>query len=89
MVRGSVIVQAVVIAVVLTTSGYDAGLSVADQPETVSTGIRVLMGGVPFVVAGLAWLCFWAYPLRGQDVPPADDAAADGDEPRDAEVLSH
>ncbi len=87
-VRGSVIVQAVVIAVVLTTSGYDAGLAVADQPETVSTGIRVLMGGVPFVVSGLAWLCFWAYPLRGQDVPPDGGATADGDEPRDAEVLS-
>ncbi|WP_336708207.1 MFS transporter [Oerskovia sp. USHLN155] len=94
-VRGSVIVQAVVIAVVLGATGYDAGLAVGAQPETVSTGIRVLMGGVPLAVAGLAWLCFWAYPLRGLDVPPggAGDAgdlpgAAGDDEPQDAEVLS-
>jgi len=76
-VRGSVIVQAVALALVLTSSGYDASLAVAAQPETVATGIRVLMGGVPFVVAGLAWLCFWAYPLRGLDVPSVggpDDA---------------
>lgn len=69
-VRGAVVVQAVVVAAVLGATGYDATLEVAQQPDAVATGVRLLMGGVPCVVAALAWLCFLAYPLRGRDAEP-------------------
>ncbi|MFE6967733.1 MFS transporter [Isoptericola sp. NPDC057653] len=63
-VRGSVVVQAVVVAGVLAASGYVEGVAPAAQVETVSTGVRLLIGGVPVVLAALAFVCFWLYPLR-------------------------
>ena len=66
-VRGSVVLQAVVAAVVLTASGFDASLGEA-QPEAVDGGIRVMVAVVPLVFAALAWLCFWLYPIRTRDV---------------------
>jgi len=66
-VRGSVVLQAVVAAVVLTSSGFDASLGDA-QPETVDGGIRVMVAVVPLVFAALAWLCFWLYPIRTRDL---------------------
>lgn len=67
-VRGSVIVQAVLVAGVLGASGYVEGLAdTAAQPETVGTGVRLLLGGAPVVIAVLAFVCFWFYPLRGRD----------------------
>ncbi|MGW8483083.1 MFS transporter [Microbacterium sp. NPDC055903] len=62
-VRGSVVVQAVVAAWVLGASGYDAALGDA-QPETVDGAIRVMLAVVPMVLTALAWLCFWLYPIR-------------------------
>jgi GPH family glycoside/pentoside/hexuronide:cation symporter len=66
-VRGSVVLQAVVVAVVLTVSGFDASLG-EGQPESVDAGIRVMVAVVPLVFSALAWLCFFAYPIRTQDV---------------------
>ncbi|MFJ4017265.1 MFS transporter [Microbacterium sp. NPDC090014] len=66
-VRGSVVLQAVVAAVVLTASGFDASLGDA-QPEAVDGGIRVMVAVVPLVFAALAWLCFWLYPIRTRDL---------------------
>ncbi|WP_311243530.1 MFS transporter [Microbacterium sp. WCS2018Hpa-23] len=66
-VRGSVVLQAVVAAVVLTASGFDASLGDA-QPEAVDGGIRVMVAVVPMVFAALAWLCFWLYPIRARDL---------------------
>lgn len=66
-VRGSVVLQAVVAAAVLTASGFDASLGDA-QPEAVDGGIRVMVAVVPLVFAALAWLCFWAYPIRTRDL---------------------
>jgi GPH family glycoside/pentoside/hexuronide:cation symporter len=66
-VRGSVVLQAVVAAVVLTASGFDASLGEA-QPEEVDGGIRVMVAVVPLVFAALAWLCFWLYPIRTRDL---------------------
>ncbi|CAH0258721.1 Inner membrane symporter YicJ [Microbacterium sp. Bi98] len=66
-VRGSVVLQAVVAAVVLTASGFDASLGEA-QPEAVDGGIRVMVAVVPLVFAALAWLCFWLYPIRTRDL---------------------
>ena len=66
-VRGSVVLQAVVAAVVLTASGFDASLGDA-QPVAVDGGIRVMVAVVPLVFAALAWLCFWLYPIRTRDL---------------------
>jgi GPH family glycoside/pentoside/hexuronide:cation symporter len=66
-VRGSVVLQAVVAAVVLTASGFDASLGEA-QPEEVDGGIRVMVAVVPLIFAALAWLCFWLYPIRTRDL---------------------
>lgn len=70
-VRGSVIVQAVLVAGVLGASGYVEGAGDVAQPESVSTGVRLLLGGVPVLVAVLAFVCFWLYPLRGRDAGEA------------------
>ena len=66
-VRGSVVLQAVVAAVVLTGSGFDAALGDA-QPETVDGGIRLMLAVVPLGFTALAWLCFWLCPIRSRDV---------------------
>ena len=66
-VRGSVVLQAVVAAVVLTSSGFDASLGDA-QPGTVDGGIRLMAALVPMGFAALAWLCFWLYPIRTRDL---------------------
>lgn len=66
-VRGSVVLQAIVAAIVLTSSGFDSSLGDA-QPESVDAGIRVMVAVVPLVFSALAWLCFFAYPIRSRDV---------------------
>lgn len=66
-VRGSVVLQAVVAAWVLTASGFDASLGDA-QPGSVDGGIRLMLAVVPLAFAALAWLCFWLYPIRTRDV---------------------
>lgn len=67
LVRGSVVLQAIVVAWVLTASGFDAALGDA-QPETVDGGIRIMLTVVPVGFTALAWLCFWLYPIRTRDV---------------------
>ncbi|MEN5074292.1 MFS transporter [Isoptericola cucumis] len=79
-VRGSVVVQAVVLAVVLGASGYVEGAA-AQAPE-VATGVRLLIGAVPVVLAAAAFVCFWLYPLRGRDdaaVAAAESSPTAGD----------
>ncbi len=66
-VRGSVVLQAVVAAVVLTASGFDASLDDA-QPETVNGGIRLMVAVVPMVFTALGWVCFFLYPIRTRDL---------------------
>lgn len=70
-VRGSVVLQAVVAAVVLTASGFDATLGDA-QPDAVDGGIRLMLAVIPLGFTVLAWLCFWAYPIRSRDVAGTD-----------------
>ena len=69
-VRGSVVLQAVVAAWVLTASGFDASLGGA-QPESVDAGVRVMLAVVPLAFTALAWVCFWLYPIRTRDVSAA------------------
>ena len=66
-VRGSVVLQAIVAAVVLTASGFDAALEDA-QPESVDGGIRLMLAVIPLGFTALAWLCFWLYPIRARDL---------------------
>ncbi|MBE3011972.1 MFS transporter [Microbispora sp. NEAU-D428] len=61
-VRWSVSLQAVIISVVLTLSGYDEKAAV--QPESVAAGVRLMLGVVPPAVLALAFCCFLLYPLR-------------------------
>ncbi|CPU65669.1 Uncharacterised protein [Mycobacteroides abscessus] len=49
------------------------------QPDGVATGVRLLLGGVPVLIAALAFVCFWLYPLRGRDPEGIDAALADAD----------
>jgi GPH family glycoside/pentoside/hexuronide:cation symporter len=62
-VRGSVVLQAVVAAIVLNASGFDAALGDA-QPDAVDAGIRIMLAVVPLLFTALAWMAFWLYPIR-------------------------
>ncbi len=62
-VRGSVVLQAVVAAWVLNASGYDSALG-DSQPDTVDGGIRIMLAVIPAALTALGWLCFWLYPIR-------------------------
>lgn len=62
-VRGAVVLQAIVAAWVLNASGFDATLGDA-QPDAVDGGIRIMLAVVPLGFTALAWVCFWLYPIR-------------------------
>lgn len=69
-VRGSVVLQAIVAAWVLNASGFDAGLG-DSQPDAVDGGIRIMLAVVPMAFTALAWVCFWLYPIRVRDLEVA------------------
>ncbi|MDQ0642840.1 MFS transporter [Microbacterium murale] len=69
-VRGSVVLQAVVAAWVLNASGFDAALGDA-QPDAVDGGIRIMLAVVPMGFTALAWVCFFLYPIRARDLVAA------------------
>ncbi|MGM1017818.1 MAG: MFS transporter [Actinomycetota bacterium] len=75
-VRGSVILQAVVAAAVLNGSGFDARLEDA-QPDSVDGGIRLMLAIFPLGFTALAWICFLFFPIRRADTAPFVDARAD------------
>ncbi len=60
-VRGSVVLQAIVVAWVLTASGYDAALDTA-QPDSVEGGMRILLAVVPLAFLVLAGLSIFLTP---------------------------
>ncbi|MFS0910568.1 MFS transporter [Microbacterium sp. 179-I 3D2 NHS] len=66
-VRGSVVLQAVVAAWVLTASGFDAALGDA-QADGVDGGIRLMLAVIPVGFTALAFVCFWLYPIRTRDL---------------------
>ncbi|MFS0853883.1 MFS transporter [Microbacterium sp. 179-I 3D4 NHS] len=66
-VRGSVVLQAIVAAWVLTASGFDATLGDA-QPDSVDGGIRLMLAVVPLGFTALGWVCFFFYPIRTRDL---------------------
>ncbi|MGG1909162.1 MFS transporter [Microbacterium sp. NRRL B-14842] len=66
-VRGSVVLQAIVAAAVLTATGFDAGLGDA-QLEAVDGGIRLMLAVIPLGFTAVGWLCFWLYPIRTRDL---------------------
>ncbi|QTV79119.1 MFS transporter [Microbacterium sp. NIBRBAC000506063] len=68
-VRGSIVIQAIVAAWVLRASGFDAALGHA-QPESVDGGIRIMLAVIPLGFTALSFLCFWLFPIRERDVVP-------------------
>ncbi len=69
-VRGSVVIQAIVAAWVLRASGFDAALGDA-QPESVDGGIRIMLAVIPLGFTALAFVCFLLFPIRERDVDVA------------------
>ncbi|WP_433212664.1 MFS transporter [Microtetraspora malaysiensis] len=69
-VRWAVSLQAVIISVVLSRSGYQAGAAV--QPGSVVTGVRLMLGGLPLIVLAVAFGCFLLYPLRAGGRPAGE-----------------
>ncbi|HCS61759.1 MAG TPA: MFS transporter [Microbacterium sp.] len=66
-VKGSIVLQAIVAAWVLNASGFDAALG-DSQPDAVDGGIRIMLAVVPMAFTALAWVCFFLYPIRTRDV---------------------
>lgn len=64
-VRLGISVQAIISAVVLEMSGYDATLPIEAQPASAIMGMRLLMTVVPIAIVLLALLVWRLYPLHG------------------------
>lgn len=60
----SAAIVSVVFGLVAPAYGYDTALEV--QPETVATGFRIFMTGLPFAGCTLAFLALLTYPLHGE-----------------------
>lgn len=60
----SAAIVSVVFGIIAPAYGYDTRLAV--QPESVATGFRVFMTGLPFVGCTLAFVALLTYPLHGQ-----------------------
>jgi GPH family glycoside/pentoside/hexuronide:cation symporter len=63
-VKGSVTLSYVTMAIVLQFSGFQAGA--ATQPESALLGIRLLIGLIPAVVMFIGILIYTNYPLKGE-----------------------
>ncbi|MCB0104857.1 MAG: MFS transporter [Caldilineaceae bacterium] len=59
----SAAIVSIVFGIVAPAYGYDTRLEV--QPDTVATGFRVFMTGLPFIGCALAFLALLTYPLPG------------------------
>lgn len=60
----SAAIVSVVFGIIAPAYGYDTTLAV--QPDSVATGFRVFMTGLPFVGCALAFLALLTYPLHGK-----------------------
>jgi len=60
----SAAIVAIVFGIVAPAYGYDTRLEV--QPESVATGFRVFMTGLPFIGCVLAFFALLTYPLHGE-----------------------
>lgn len=66
MIRLGISVQSVLMGVILSTSGYDANISIDAQPASALTGIKSLITIVPIVSLIFAVIFFRMYPLYGK-----------------------
>lgn len=66
-VKGAIVLQAMVAAWVLNASGFDGALG-DSQPDAVDGGIRIMLAVVPMAFTALAWVCFFLYPIRVRDL---------------------
>lgn len=60
----SAAIVSIVFGIVAPAYGYDTRLEV--QPESVATGFRVFMSGLPFIGCTLAFIALLTYPLHGE-----------------------
>jgi len=60
----SAAIVAVVFGLIAPAYGYDTRLDV--QPESVATGFRIFMTGLPFAGCALAFIALLTYPLHGE-----------------------
>lgn len=64
-VRLGISVQAIISAMVLQMTGYDATLPIEAQPASAIWGMRLLLAAVPMVIVLLALVVWRLYPLHG------------------------
>lgn len=62
----STAIVSVAFGIIAPAYGYDTRLEI--QPESVATGFRVFMTGLPFVGCALAFLALLTYPLHGEQL---------------------
>ncbi|HEY9595583.1 MAG TPA: MFS transporter [Spirochaetia bacterium] len=66
MVRIAISFQSILMGAILATSGYNANLSVAEQPAGALTGIRILLVVIPIASLLCATVFYAFYPLHGE-----------------------
>ncbi|MCI0712038.1 MAG: MFS transporter [Chloroflexi bacterium] len=66
-----------IIGELLAAAGYDADLSVSEQPEAVETVIRYFTAVSPFFALLVGLFLVWRYPLHGQYLDNIQDRAAE------------
>lgn len=66
MVRLAISFQSVITGFVMNATGYDAKLSVAEQPVSAITGMKILLVVIPVVSVAIAILIYSRYPLHGE-----------------------
>ncbi len=62
----SAAIVSIVFGIVAPAYGYDTRLDV--QPESVATGFRLFMAGLPFIGCALAFVALLTYPLHGEQL---------------------
>lgn len=78
----SAAIVSVVFGIIAPAYGYDTRLEV--QPESVATGFRIFMTGLPFVGCTLAFFALLTYPLHGKQLAEVKAILMQRHQPRDA-----
>lgn len=66
LIRIGISVQSILMGYILKTSGYDAKLSVENQPQSAIIGLRSIVSIIPFIALIFAIISFKFYPLHGE-----------------------
>lgn len=77
----STAIVSVVFGIIATAYGYDTALEL--QPESVATGFRLFMAGLPFAGCTLAFVAMLTYPLHGERLQRVKQTLAERQEPQE------